>query len=267
MNIKVLFSDMDYTLYRPLKNENRRGITKEDIEAIRQMQKDGFHFVVTTGRFSKTVFEDLKEYGLVCDLITSGGSAIYIDGKLEYIQKIDLGVVEKVFEDVIDINKSVYFRFADEVHQKVMAFKNLKNHLKEEEIKIYRNYFKDENITPNKISISTNTAFELNEIKKVLLEKYHDYFLIEESMPTNLDLTRICVHKGSAIKYFLNYYGLKKEESAGIGDGFNDFAIFNDVSIKFAMVNAVDELKEAANYVVEDIDEAYGIIKKISFEK
>lgn len=265
--IKVLFSDMDYTLLRPTGNSKERIITKEDAEAIKEMQREGFHFVVTTGRFSPSVFTDLKKAEIDCDVISSGGSAIYIHGELNSFYPIDLKLCESVFDDVVAMNRCTYFRFADEVHKEMIRFMNLDSSKTEEDVRAYREHFKNFSITPNKISISFNTDEEMNEIKLKLIEKYGNDFFIEQSMPTNLDLTAQGINKGSAIQQMLKVYGLNKQESSGIGDSYNDFAIFEEVELKFSVENGVNELKEAADVVVSDIAEAYEIIKKRNGEK
>ena len=49
--------------------------------------------------------------------------------------------------------------------------------------------------------------------------------------------------------------GIKKEEVACIGDGENDLPMFEASGMKFAMGNAVDVLKEKADYLLPSNNE------------
>ncbi len=48
-------------------------------------------------------------------------------------------------------------------------------------------------------------------------------------------------------------FGISKEDTIGIGDGHNDLHIFYAVGIKVAVGNAVPELKELADEIIDDV--------------
>lgn len=48
--------------------------------------------------------------------------------------------------------------------------------------------------------------------------------------------------------------GIKTHEIIGIGDGYNDFPLLMACGLKVAMGNAVDDLKEIADYVAPSVD-------------
>ncbi len=56
--------------------------------------------------------------------------------------------------------------------------------------------------------------------------------------------------KGSGLRALADHLGLKQEEVACIGDGENDHPMFQAAGLRFAMGNAVDSLKEAADVVL-----------------
>jgi Cof subfamily protein (haloacid dehalogenase superfamily) len=61
--------------------------------------------------------------------------------------------------------------------------------------------------------------------------------------------------KEHSIKELLNLLGVKKENTIGIGDGYNDVHLFNAVGHKVAMGNAVPELKKYADTVIGSVSE------------
>ena len=68
-----------------------------------------------------------------------------------------------------------------------------------------------------------------------------------------------CFHKECGKKHgitdVLNYYGISKENSCSVGDGENDISMFEACGKNVAMGNAVDEVKEHANYITTSVDE------------
>ena len=45
--------------------------------------------------------------------------------------------------------------------------------------------------------------------------------------------------------------GLKNQEVMVLGDSFNDYSMFKEFPISFAMGNAIDEIKEIAKYITD----------------
>jgi len=61
--------------------------------------------------------------------------------------------------------------------------------------------------------------------------------------------------KEYTIAELLKIIGVNRENTIGIGDGYNDIHLFNAVNYKVAMGNAVPEMKEMANKVIESASE------------
>ena len=84
--------------------------------------------------------------------------------------------------------------------------------------------------------------------------------ILQPPLPFLADITAGGVDKGSAIREFCEHYGIDYEETAGIGDGRNDKAIFEAVKLKFAVNNGHPELKALADYCVDSVAEAIEMI-------
>ena len=67
------------------------------------------------------------------------------------------------------------------------------------------------------------------------------------------------IPKGSSkqvgVDKMLDYFGITLHESMAFGDGGNDVLMFKHVGIGVAMGNAEDEVKRAADYVTDSVDE------------
>lgn len=69
------------------------------------------------------------------------------------------------------------------------------------------------------------------------------------------DVTVIGADKGDAVRGVAAALGVAIEDTYAFGDGINDLSMIVAAGHGIAMGNAVDELKEAAEYVTADIDE------------
>ena len=61
--------------------------------------------------------------------------------------------------------------------------------------------------------------------------------------------------KPAGIRAALEHYGLRQEETIAFGDGGNDIPIIEYAGIGVAMGNATDDVKAAADYVTDTVDE------------
>lgn len=70
----------------------------------------------------------------------------------------------------------------------------------------------------------------------------------------DIHITHKLATKKHSIEKLIEILGVRKEEVIGIGDGNNDMPLFESVGYKVAMGNAVDSLKESADYITDTLD-------------
>ena len=71
--MKLLFSDFDRTLYV---NKN---ITQENLDAINKWQEMGNLFIIATGRYKKSIIEQMKNFLLKPDYYICNNGAVILD--------------------------------------------------------------------------------------------------------------------------------------------------------------------------------------------
>ena len=82
------------------------------------------------------------------------------------------------------------------------------------------------------------------ELKAVL----GDEACIEKSKLRYLEVTHPEANKGSALNFLAEQLGIDRSQVIGIGDNHNDADLVKAAGFGIAMGNAVDELKELADY-------------------
>ncbi len=74
------------------------------------------------------------------------------------------------------------------------------------------------------------------------------------SIHNGLEVNQRGVEKGSGLVALCDYLGISPEETAAVGDGGADVAMFRRVGLSIAMENALDSVRESANLVAPDND-------------
>lgn len=130
--------------------------------------------------------------------------------------------------------------------------------------KIYKNYFKScigvTNIYKNIDVEGTSKIMVIGEHQKLVKLKKS---LIEEDYKLNIDFSCLdlmelysCkVNKGIALEMISEYYNIKINEIACIGDSENDIYMFDKVKYSVAMENALPEVKNKALYITKSNDD------------
>ena len=87
------------------------------------------------------------------------------------------------------------------------------------------------------------------------MEKQVRYVYITSSVKQLLEISDVNAGKDTAAQYLIEYLGLTREELAGFGDGHNDSGLLEFAGIGFAVENAVEECRKAADRIVASNDE------------
>jgi hypothetical protein len=72
---------------------------------------------------------------------------------------------------------------------------------------------------------------------------------VSRSQPVYLDITAMKANKGDALKTLAAHLGVALEQTAAIGDGGNDPAMFEVAGLSIAMGQAEEVVKRQANLV------------------
>ena len=77
-----------------------------------------------------------------------------------------------------------------------------------------------------------------------------------------IDIAAKGVHKGSTVAKLQELLKISLKETAAFGDGWNDLELFAQANFRFAMRNAVEELKNQSNFIIPSNDEE-GVLQTI----
>lgn len=245
----ILASDFDRTLFFFDENEQYK---PQDLRAIKAFQKQGHQFGICTGRDLVSTLEPIKDVLNPDFYIVCSGAAIF-DQQLNkvYEKCIAKDVGLQLYENYKDVAK-IYIRTEDNVY-----ITKAENPFTQPKNTMYITQFPDVNIE----SISIGFAHEEQATK--VTKEINKKFGMELSAYQNVNFIDIApkgCSKGIALQRYAEI--LQTDIAAGIGDYINDIPLLEKADISFTFHRSPDIVKEKANFLVNDINQAIQILIK-----
>lgn len=269
MAIKLICIDMDGTLLMDQQN-----VSEENKKAIKEAVSRGVHVAITTGRVYNCAKLYSDEIGLKTPIIASNGAfiggsngeAIYNNplsaneikdflsltkqyGLLSYLTG-NFGIVSTTELPDNHIYKVLNKRLKDEEKIKFEVIDNIDN-----AFKLYPNQLL------KGVCIEKNNISNLMKVKKEL-KQLNPELEIVSSWDDNFEIMKKGSSKGEAVAQLSKYFNLKRDEVMCIGDSENDLSMIEYAGIGVAMGNAIDIVKQSAQYVTLPNTES-GVAKAI----
>ena len=265
MNYELFISDVDGTLVRA-----DGTISGRNIEAIAAYREAGGIFAVCTGRMLASIRPRLKDLGLDDGIVIAFQGAQVADIATGKLLKDDAFTREQALEVLC-------FMEENDLHVHAYAGErmlvNRQNALLEayETMCRVKGDFSDmplservvqENLRIVKMLVMCS-ADEQPKVEELLLKRFGETYYVTCSSEYLVEIMPKGQSKAAAVAFLSNYYKVPVEKIAAIGDQKNDIPLVASAGGKFAVANAVKELKEFATVVpsVEEDGVAYAIEK------
>lgn len=243
---KLVAIDLDDTLLN-----DDLDITEGTRQALEKAMEQKVVITVATGRMYASARQVAARLSLEVPLITYQGALIKHakDGTVLYERNVPPEVVRYVFEYAAQngLHLQSYHNdklLAKEENERLIAYSKLSNIPYDIEPDFGR---LSEKATPKLLMIDEPEKLDrvLEELKDAVGDRAH----ITKSKPNFLEIMHPEGTKGHALRHLAAHYGLKPEETIGIGDSWNDHELVEAAGLGVAMANAVDALKQVADYV------------------
>lgn len=263
--VKLIAIDLDGTLL------NSQGqISKGNLAAIRLAENLGVKIVLCTGRPYLSMKNFVAEIGFVHPedyIITFNGGQI---------QKATTG--EVIISDTLSLEDML--RWDQEMKHLELPMNIIDQDYVYEPLAYPRGYpslytkkgtaapvkkkdfltFQDHHRF-NKFIVGTDQQ-HLEVQKKAIQPVLFSDYALTMSFPWLMEVSNVGVNKGSAVRKLAQELNINREDTMGIGDQLNDLSLIEYAGIGVAMENAVEEIRQAANFISKTNDEdgvAYAI--------
>ncbi|MET1070115.1 MAG: HAD family hydrolase [Pseudomonas prosekii] len=245
--IRFLLSDMDGTLLLP-----DHSLSQRTIEAVRALREAGVLFSLATGRPPKAMLQQIEALGV--DLPTAafnGGTIVKPDGTLlvaHYLPVTAALTALALFADRPDIEIWVFSGgdwLLTDPHGPMVPREQSGLGYPPVVVESFEPYLQK----IDKIVATSDNAQLLIELEALLLPKVEGQAQVSRSQPIYLDVTAMQANKGDALATLADYLGVPLEQTAAMGDGGNDPAMFHRAGLSIAMGQAEEAVKRQADVV------------------
>lgn len=243
---KLMAVDLDGTLLT-----DNLEVASETIEAVRKAYDAGTIVTIATGRMLASAKQFAEQLGIDVPIITYQGAVIQ-----------DLRTQKALYERLISPEISTkIIEFAQEkglhlqVYQDDLLYGAVEND-------ILVNYAKHTKV-PYFVEPDLFKLAEKGLTKAIFVDEPHVLVPLEEelkdflgttthvtkSTTRFLEMTHPEANKGQALRHLAKILGIDESETIGIGDNHNDKELISVAGLGVAMENAVEDLKNIADYV------------------
>ncbi|MDY0408951.1 Cof-type HAD-IIB family hydrolase [Paracerasibacillus soli] len=191
----------------------------------------GVHVVLSTGRWLGNSYPYAEELGLTSYLITVNGGQIWT---------MDKELVEEHLLETKKLEQMHYLAREMGVDSWMVATDG-----------VFRNILPNDYLERKWLKFGCHTD-DADKLEKIIQELSHDDTLeLTNSMPNNIEVNPIGVHKASALRKVCAKLGFSMENVLACGDSLNDMKMIQEAGIGVAMGNAQEAIKNAADYVTD----------------
>ncbi|MBF6634515.1 MAG: HAD family phosphatase [Planococcus sp. (in: Bacteria)] len=243
---KMIAIDLDGTLLT-----DELTISPNTAATIQKAIRMGTVVTIATGRMFSSAKLIAEQLGIHAPLITYQGAMIRIAGEAEalYERPVSPDIAEKLLTIAREKN----------IHLQVYQDDILYGAAETDKLIAYANAVQvPYTIEPDLIALAqkgfTKLLFidepeVLDPLQKELQLLFGASAYIEKSKKNYLEVTHPEANKGSALLFLANKLGIDRSEIIGIGDNHNDAELLKAAGLGIAMGNAVQEVKDMADFV------------------
>ncbi|MBQ3802989.1 MAG: HAD family phosphatase [Oscillospiraceae bacterium] len=272
MPVKLIAFDLDGTLF-----DDRKQLPQENIAALRAAGDAGILLVPATGRILQGLPDQLLQLGLFRYFIFANGASVYdLDTETQLFSACippELAVRICEHMDTLPVLYDCYrgewgymtqwmyeaapdfFALEPEILKLVRRLRKpvpeLKENIREVDVPLEKlqMYFRPE---------------QMAERERQLLElpRLFPEIAATSSLKNNIEINSIKAGKGRALLELCARLGIAPEDTVAFGDGLNDADMLEAAGYGAAMENAADAVKQKADTVIENNNDA-GVGKEI----
>lgn len=241
MSEKIVFFDIDGTLL----NEKKE-LCEMTIQSIKQLQINGIHVAIATGR-PPFMFKTLRKKLKIDTYISYTGSYVVCNGELIYQNTMDENKVKQLYDDAI--KKSFPIVLMGESNMQV----TVDNHPNVNDI-MERLQFGYPNVNPSFPNESIYQILLFHELSDTYIKSFPEFHFLKWS-PIATDVLPVTSSKKRGVKAIIDRLNIDLNHTYAFGDGLNDLDMIDYVGTGVAMDNAVNEVKEVADYITSSVDD------------
>lgn len=250
--IKLVISDLDGTFLN-----SQGGFDQELYAEVSQlMQAKGVQFAACTGKQCERVEELFGDAAKKIWILGDSATRIKRNGEFVYQSLIDNSLGLEIINTLHQVSKEHVVIACTSTGAVIRQ--DTPPHLAERVRKSYTQLrtVDDLNIlTDDFVKITVYDEAGTCPQTRPHLVPFENKVYIVVSEAAWIDIADYGVHKGATIRRLQEILNISRQETMAFGDGYNDIELLAEAEYSFAMRNAFDKTKAAANFITRSNDE------------
>ena len=257
MRYEMLVLDLDGTL-----TNSEKKITPPTKQALLEIQEAGKKVVLASGRPTPGITPlaemlNLADYGSYI-LAFNGARIINCrTGQIVYDKTVPPSAIPEVFNLVKDFSGVDIITYTDkEIISGIKSneYDEIESMITGMPIVEVENFVEYINFPINKFLVTGEPTL-LDEVAKVLKNRFHSFLNVYKSQPFFLEVVPQNIDKANSLQKLLNSIGLTSDQMICCGDGMNDLSMIEYAGLGVAMENAEPLVKEKADFITKSNDD------------
>lgn len=262
MKYKLFCVDLDGTLLT-----DQKEIDGQDIEALRKASGQGVKIALITGRMPAATDMIVRKLAIPCIRACNAGTYILKDERCIHAEYLSVETMTEIYERVKDFGIPLWiFRgrqwYVTSKDSFVYTEEGLIDHMAEEtSVEALAKKWRREQTGPNKLLIGAEPSIVQNVYAVLRNRQDADMACSSENY---LEIFPKGMNKGKALRVICEKEDIPIQETAAFGDQELDIPMIEAAGTAVAMGNAIEELKQKADYITKTNNEA-GIAYAIEY--
>lgn len=254
MRYKLLCIDLDGTLLN-----DRKEIDARDVAALRKISGQGVKIALVTGRMPAAAKPVERKLGIPCILACNAGTYILKDGCSIHTESLSVETMAEIYENIQGFGVPLWiFRdrqwYVTSKDSFVYAEEKLIGHIAEEtSLEALAKKWRCERMGPNKLLVGAEPSI-VQDVYAVLRNRQDADMAC--SSKNYLEIFPKGMNKGKALRVICEKENIPVRETAAFGDQELDIPMIEAAGTAVAMGNAIERLKEKADYVTRSNNDA-----------
>ncbi len=257
MKYKLICADIDGTLL-----DHEKKLLPRVKKSLKEARDMGIQIALVSGRMPSGVDVVEKELGIDCIKVCSAGTYILMGEKCISVEYLPNNVMRDIYRKITKKNGIPLWIFRheewfvtgmDEFIEKEIGFVSYQPEF------VNANELADkwdqEGKSPNKLLVAAEPS-KIQEFAREIREWSLPEIDMACSADTFLEIFPKGVNKGKALEVICRELGISPQQSIAFGDHELDIPLIEAAGTGIAMGNAIETLKEKADFVTRTNDEA-----------
>ncbi len=266
-NIKLVATDLDGTFLR-----NDRTISQRNLEALEQLGELGILRVAATGRNLRKVSEVIAADIPFDYIVYSSGAGIYNWKEKRHIFQQNIGSEAATL--LSDYFRKMNYNFS--VFAPAPDNHRLWFHKGGEECEEFNRFFSFHDTWSEMLPVNGSFNKGLCQFLLIIPENEENFSLLKKEIEVQSDQIRVIrssspvtrgyiwvevfhheVSKGQGVKHLCSLLSIPEEETAGVGNDYNDLDLLNFTAYSFVAGNAPGPVKDWFQEVPSNEEDAF----------